>query len=255
MVFLGEARPVFLRLHVRLDGKPIQTGWDGVIKYLFDYLDVNRDGVLSKEEAERAPTRELLLGGLLGRGRGGVGGGAGSISLADLDTDKDGKVTLAELSAYYRKKGFEPFQVQVTADQTDPLAQFAAFTGRQATPSAAAVSEAIFALLDVNKDGKLSKEELAAAPTVLLRMDEDEDEIVTNRELTPNFRPAGGFGRMAGMMGPRRDRLGTTRPWWCSPAQAKPQPTWPGAFRNAMGPSPTSRKRRSSTARNWAWTR
>src|SRR5438876_1230432 len=50
LVFLGETRPVLMRLHIRIDGKPIQAAWDDFMKSLFDHLDVNHDGVLSKEE-------------------------------------------------------------------------------------------------------------------------------------------------------------------------------------------------------------
>jgi len=40
-VFLGESRPVLVRLHVRIDGHSLQTAWDECIDYLFKYLDVN----------------------------------------------------------------------------------------------------------------------------------------------------------------------------------------------------------------------
>src|SRR5262245_3438118 len=85
-VFLGESRPVLIRLHVRVDGKPVQEAWDGFMKHLFAHLDINRDGILSQQEVERAPTVEQLATGIpasaLG-GLGGFGGGASSVSLAD----------------------------------------------------------------------------------------------------------------------------------------------------------------------------
>src|SRR5208283_467222 len=119
--------------------------------------------------------------GRAARGFGGGGrGGAAGPTMDVLDTDKDGKVTLAELSAYYRNHGFAPFKFQFGSDQGNPLAGAAAFLGgSRPEPSVAAISEAIFNLLDTNKDGKLTRDKLAAAPEVLLRMDEDEDELVT----------------------------------------------------------------------------
>ena len=33
-----------------IDGRPLQAAWDDFIDHLFTYLDVNGDGVLSKEE-------------------------------------------------------------------------------------------------------------------------------------------------------------------------------------------------------------
>src|SRR5258707_3234718 len=61
-VFLDDARPLFVRLHVRIDGKPYQEAWMDFIRYLFKYLDTNGDGVLSKEEAERISPPQTLLG-------------------------------------------------------------------------------------------------------------------------------------------------------------------------------------------------
>jgi Ca2+-binding EF-hand superfamily protein len=203
-VFLAESRPVLVRLHVRVDGKSLQVGWDDCMKYLFNYLDVNGDGVLNKQEAERAPSVDQLRGGGLGGGvfAGRGGRGAGGPTMEALDTDKDGKVTLAELSAYYRKNGFAPFQFQLGSSQGNPLAMGAAILGGgQAEPSAAAVSEAIFNLLDTNKDGKLTKEKLAAAPVVLLHLDENEDEMIVPRELVPN---ADAGDPLAGLMAMRR---------------------------------------------------
>jgi len=89
--------------------------------------------------------------------------------LEALDTDKDGKVSVAELSAYYRKNGFAPFQFQFSAPQGNHLAMGDAFLGGgPGEPSAAAVGEAIFNRLDTNKDDKLTREKLAAAAEALL---------------------------------------------------------------------------------------
>jgi Ca2+-binding EF-hand superfamily protein len=200
VVFLSEARPVLIRLHVLVDGKPVKAAWDEFMHRLFAHLDVNGDGVLSKEEAERAPSVEQLL--IRGRGPFGDLGGlrvTAGPAMDALDADGDGKVTPAELAAWYRKNGLAPFHFQVNSPQANPLGLAAAYTGGGVDPSVDEVSEAVFAQLDANKDGKLTREELAAAPEVLLRLDEDEDEIVTARELVPNARPPadllGGVGR------------------------------------------------------------
>ena len=49
------------------------------------------------------------------------------------------------------------------------------------------LTQTLFRLLDKNKDGKLSKEELAVAEKVLMAVDADEDEMVTVDELLPNL--------------------------------------------------------------------
>jgi len=194
-VFLGEARPLLVRLHVRIDGKPPQDAWDDFMKYLFDYLDVNGDGVLDKTEAERAPAVDLLLSGVAG----GRGGGWEGPTMDALDADKDGQVTRAELAAYYRKNGCVPFAFHLEPPQTTAIGAAAAlFGGNRPEPSVEAVNKAIFQLLDTDNDGKLTRKELAAAPIVLLELDENEDELVTPQELVPNTSTS--LLQLAGMM-------------------------------------------------------
>ena len=64
------------------------------------------------------------------------GRGAGRPTMNDLDADKDGKVTLTELAAYYRKNGFVPFQVQLAAPAANPFGGLAAFGGPRPEPVA-----------------------------------------------------------------------------------------------------------------------
>ncbi len=201
-VFLGESRPVLIRMHVRLDGKPVQAAWNDFMRHVFAYLDTNGDGVLSKDEAARAPALDDILSGGLNRGFGafGFGGNSKRPTSADLDADGDGKVTPAELAAYYRKSGYIPFQIQAGPPPANPFL-LSVLGNTRAEPSVSAVSEAVFRLLDKNQDGKLSAEELSAAPEALLRLDSDGDEILTAREVVPDVRaaPASPFGGM--MMG------------------------------------------------------
>jgi Ca2+-binding EF-hand superfamily protein len=209
LVFLGESRPILVRLHIEVDGQSLQAAYDASIDYLFRYLDVDGDGVLSKEEAERAPTVEQVTSGIaasLGQGgQGGLGRGRPAPTgptMQDLDTNRDGKVTRAELAAYYARNGFTPFQFRFGPAGPNLNGALAAILGgSKPEPSVEAVSKAIFEVLDTNKDGKLSREELAAAESVLLRLDEDQDEMILPRELVTDSPNANGLNALLAMGG------------------------------------------------------
>ncbi len=172
LVYMGDARPVLVRLHVLIEGKPYSEAWDGFMKKLFDFEDVNGDGTLSKEEAARVPTVQLLrthYSGVIG-----IFENPGNMApFAELDANKDGKVTLDEFKAYYKKTGFGSFQLRGAAGE-----------GKSGM-----LTDTLFKYLDKNHDGKLSKDELAAAPEVLHRLDIDEDEMISEAELIPDNNP------------------------------------------------------------------
>jgi Ca2+-binding EF-hand superfamily protein len=187
---------------VQIDGKPVRAAWDDFMKHVFASLDTNGDNVLSKEEAAHVPALDQILSGGLGSalGLGGMGaGGSTAPTFEALDANKDGKVTLAELSSYYQLKGFRPVQLQGESTQGNPLA--AIYGGKRPEPKVEEVAEATFALLDTNRDGKLTKDELAAAPSVLLKRDEDDDEMITAAEVAPSAKPAGNMLAMMAMGG------------------------------------------------------
>src|SRR5262249_44431215 len=60
IVYLGDNGPVLVRMHLRLDGQSFRSAWNALMDELFAYLDVNRDGVLSQEEAGAAPPAAAL---------------------------------------------------------------------------------------------------------------------------------------------------------------------------------------------------
>jgi Ca2+-binding EF-hand superfamily protein len=165
IVFFHDSRPYLLRLHLRVGDRPFFRGWDDTTLHLFRHLDVNGDGVLSKKELERAPSAEQWAQLLTGTAA--VEPGPAP-DFREVDgRGGDGRITLAKLRNYYSRAGAGPLQLEwgVPVQTGDPL------------------TDALFRHLDANKDGKLSKEELLAAPAVLAKLDADGDEMITPREL------------------------------------------------------------------------
>src|SRR5207247_412150 len=94
------SRPVLLRLHVRVDGRPFRESWEGYVKKRFDYADRDGDGVLDRDEMRQVPSAQALH--LLVQGNPLLGPGVGAARLDEVDADGDGKVSLDELKDYYR---------------------------------------------------------------------------------------------------------------------------------------------------------
>jgi Ca2+-binding EF-hand superfamily protein len=187
VVFFSNTRPVAIRLHVRVDGEPYGAAWDAYVLSLFGYLDRNKDGVLGRDEGGRAPSGQQFqqmrqLGYTYG-----VGGAATFATFTELDQDEDEEVVFDEFLAYYRRTGAAGLQIQLApgrAPVTDPL------------------TEALVKMLDKDKDGKLSKDELAGAEKVLRPYDENDNELVSAAEVQSNalggqYVFAGGGGMMA----------------------------------------------------------
>jgi Ca2+-binding EF-hand superfamily protein len=195
VVFFAESRPVLMRFHIHNNGKGFLAAWDAFIDELFQSLDADKDGFLSRAEAAKVPSPQLLFN---------VGGGDySSPSLEALDANKDGKVSREELASYYRRNGGSPFQVQSGDRQT--FVSGVVFLDAQQPASGDDLNEVLFKLLDTNKDGKLSREELAAAPEVLRKLDIDDDEMITREELAPgrgNPRQQVAFVRTYGQVQP-----------------------------------------------------
>jgi Ca2+-binding EF-hand superfamily protein len=216
VVFLSKSGPLVIRFDIRADGKPLETAWNEFVDYVFKYADTDGDGVLSREEVEAAPdpasfsSNNLLFGGIARPTSG----------RAKMDANNDGKVTKKEFAAYVRKSGLPPFTLHAGPERQQGPRMGNPF--QEAKPSTADLNKALMKLLDKNGDGKLSRAELAAAPEAFRKLDLDEDEIITHKEILPGFTPLNLYFAAAtfSSVGPQKQPPDNTPVFLASSAQS-----------------------------------
>jgi Ca2+-binding EF-hand superfamily protein len=183
LVYLGERGPVLLHLHLRIDGQSFRARHRAFIDTLFDYLDRDRDGVLSRAEMAAAPPAATLSNPL------GLFGFARRAPNRVARPNSGNKMTREDLLRYYRQTGLRPFQMSDSANQT--VLVRGPFAANE--PSAERLTDRLFQLLDTDRDGKLSRKELEAAPAILGKLDVDEDEMISTAELLGEADGSGDF--------------------------------------------------------------
>lgn len=151
-----DSPPARLRVAVAGDADPSpEAAWADFLDRLFDHFDRDGNRSLSPEEAGRVFPLPL------------PGGKQIAPDFAAFDADRDGKATPAEFRAFYRQAGFAPVVV----------------VPRPPARNDGRLAIAAFRHLDRDGDGKLSAVELANAPKLIRRLDEDEDETVSAAEV------------------------------------------------------------------------
>jgi Ca2+-binding EF-hand superfamily protein len=162
LVFLAENRPVFLRLRIASRGRPFEASWINSVRLLHATLDRNGDGTLTVKEADQNVFAALVRLAT---------GAAVPVARGELDLNpKDGVVSIEELAEALRPI-LGPFRLQV---------------GRQTIGR----TDALFDQLDRDKDGQLTRPELAAIAGSLRPLDLDDNEMISDYELEPFNSPA-----------------------------------------------------------------
>src|SRR5262249_30877779 len=99
VLFFSDSRPMLIRLHLFVDGKPHAARWTAYLTRWFRFLDRDEDGFLDRTEAARAPSA-LILRELFSNPY--TYNFTAAPSFDDFDRDRDKKVSLAEFLRYYR---------------------------------------------------------------------------------------------------------------------------------------------------------
>lgn len=155
LLFSDGAKTVCVRIEVTDGDTSPEVAWASFLDALFVYFDRDGNGMLSEAEAKRVFPLPLFNGKEVGP------------DFAAQDADRDGKVSKDEFRAFYRLRDFTSVAVVL----------------RPPSVETHALNDALFRHLDRDGNGELSAAELRAAPDLLKRLDDDEDEALTAKEL------------------------------------------------------------------------
>jgi Ca2+-binding EF-hand superfamily protein len=200
-------REVFARLDANKDGKLSKEEAQGPLKENFDRFDANSDGSLSVEEASR-------FGGQRPGGQRPGGGAPDPQQLNALfdrtDANSDGKIAKDEMPEPHREQFGQYLERQgITTASKEQFGRFMAFVAQRGRPGEGRPGEPrpgeprpgeprfgdgrppLFVALDADNDGELSSGEIEAASKSLQKLDKNGDGKLTRDELGQPSSPQG----------------------------------------------------------------
>lgn len=192
VLLLADEGPIGLRLTVTVEGRDVRSGWEKYLGELLQAADTDADGTTTWEElASRLPSSseiQFLING---------GGGRAIADREDASflRQKRGPVSRDDLNGYLGSLGFGPLAFRYTSDATP------AAGGSMQTYAQQFAGAVLFARLDRDENGRLSREELQDGLLTLRHLDENEDDLLVPTELDStnrqgmNIRMGGNTGR------------------------------------------------------------
>lgn len=226
----GDSGEIFNRMDANKDGK---LALDEVPEFLRNrmapaFRELKKDAITLEEftELRRRMSQDRQGQGRPGEGRSGAAGGEGRPSPEEMfkrmDRNGDGKVTASEVPEQAQRMirgmldrlGKGPDDALTADDIGRAMAQFRGAgqgdrppgqgrPGDDRAPGGQGGGPAFFRILDTNRDGRLSREELSKAASLIDELDQNGDGQLEGREL---FGGAPGGGR------PGEGRPGEGRP-------------------------------------------
>lgn len=176
VLFLTQDRPLILRFVVTANGRPLESSLDSLVDRLFAVLDKDGNGQLDATERRWIPSRRALQQLQM------IPQTSVSTSLLQSDP-RNSIVTRANLHAYLEKLGLQTFRLSSAgASGTSPNVVVSTPAGLVIDAASTNIGQQLFGILDTNRDGALSQEELEAAETVLRKVDLDRNELFTAQE-------------------------------------------------------------------------
>jgi Ca2+-binding EF-hand superfamily protein len=168
IAILTPGGPLLLDAQLTLDGRAYSEGVEAQLKEVLKAADADGDG--------RATWKELFDNESYLKGKTPNGMTPTSrqkrMWTEQYDVDKNGHVERAEAAAWLGR------------DSGGTAKAFDLRSSRSYAPDPRATSR-LWALLDADGSGVLSVNEMRASPEMLLRLDEDDDQVITQAELVP----------------------------------------------------------------------